>query len=263
MTPDPNPRKRSSTAAKLVQAAALAALLVPLGSVAIEAGPITCGYNGASGFGGSGSTGCSNSTGASDTFTWFDGGTEIYRFELAFQGLDPFTSFSVTIDDVAMDLTEFNTRAALFPGYVPIPLVDPDGPLATAGPYRDFQVFAPGPGLWDSYTFFIHWTYDSHTTGYAATDDTIGVLHDIGNPLNENYLPNGNLYDEDMCIEFDNCDYDEDPGNRGGDTDFASVTNTIAPVPEPSSLILLATGVSGILYRRCRRRQQSEAPPQA
>ena len=42
--PSESPRKKSSIARKLVQAAALAAMIVPLGTVAVETASITCGF---------------------------------------------------------------------------------------------------------------------------------------------------------------------------------------------------------------------------
>ena len=63
-TPEPAPRK---AAAKLLQVAALAAVLVPLGSVAVETATITCGFSYTSNvYGGSGCNG-GDQTATNDT----------------------------------------------------------------------------------------------------------------------------------------------------------------------------------------------------
>jgi hypothetical protein len=71
----------SSTSRKLIQAAALAAALVPLGSVAMEADSITCRFNntGSGYYGNVGGSGCFSSTEDSSIYDFGD-----YSFELGF-----------------------------------------------------------------------------------------------------------------------------------------------------------------------------------
>ena len=130
-TPETAPRKRSSTAAKLVQAAALAAVLVPLGSVAMEADTITCGFSGYNSDGNNGGDGCSNSFGDTNRYN-FDG----YFFELTFNGLDPNANFDVSVSNNTMTGENFDARAGSFEGYDCIPLTE-------GGPCVDFVVDFP------------------------------------------------------------------------------------------------------------------------
>lgn len=265
--PAPIPRKTSSTA-KLLQAAALAAVLVPLGSVALEAGPITCGFSGyASIEANKGGEGCTNAFGDTNRFNWGD-----YFFELQFEGMNPLANFDVTITDVPMTQGDFGTRSTAFPGYECITLVDPSGPLAADGPCRDFVIDAPTVPEWSSYLVKIFWNFDTNgafPNGFDEPGPVPGQVRVLQNP---SAVP-GNAFTIDMCLTFPvpGCEYfpapvPGDPGIRSGDTVFSSMTPAWTPaaaVPEPSSLILLATGASGFLYRRCRRRQKPEAAPTA
>ena len=246
-TPDPAPRKRPSTAAKLVQAAALAAVLVPLGSVAMEADTITCGFSGYASDGNNGGEGCTNSFGNNNRYEFGD-----YYFELTFNGLDPNANFDVAVSNNEMTAGDFAERAGSFEGYDCIPLTE-------GGPCVDFVVDFPDgypdppstrPWIW--YDLTIHWTWDSNSQ-YPAGDGPIPnvrVLHDIGGTADDSY-------DEDMCLVYNNCVYDSDPGIRSGDTDFRSFTAAHVAVPEPSSLIPLTAGIGGVLANRRRRRPRA------
>jgi hypothetical protein len=233
--------KRSSTAVKLVQAAALAAVLVPLGTVSVET--TTCGFG--SDYGpNSGSCG-----GSSPTHEQFHFGGNNYTFDLTLQ--NPVGGFFVTISDNLMNQGTFAPRLPeAFSDYLCVPLVDP---TSNADPCRDFVVDVGG-GHFSGYTFTIDWNYDSENNGFADMGGRVRVLHNKGS------VP-GDGYDEDMCLTF-GCTYHPDPDIGSGDTDFQSLAVALDPdgsgelraVPEPTTLILLGSGLGGILYRRRRRK---------
>ena len=132
-----------------------------------------------------------------------------------------------------------------------MPLVNPCVELIA--PCRDFVLSGyPSTNQWSAYLFTIGWLYDSENNGFANTPaNLVTVLHDIGR------LNNGNNYDEDMCLGYNNCAYSgvNDPEISSGDTDFQSFTPAItrSVVPEPATMMLMGAGLAGILYRRRRR----------
>ncbi len=115
-TPSVKSAGRSSTAVKLIQAAALAAVLVPLGSIAMEAGLRTTD-------GGSGGTSCAGGTEGGALFTF---GSAPYNLELAFE--DQRGSFTINVD------AELRTQSSMlgsgqlenFDGFVCVPIAGGD-----------------------------------------------------------------------------------------------------------------------------------------
>jgi hypothetical protein len=246
-------KKKSSHAAKLAQAAALAALLVPLGSVAMEGASITCPFDydgGSSGscFGDFYNTGYYS--GDSATFFFdpdFDSDVD-YKYFLDFTGLSQ--DITVNITDVLLDpLLAFEPREGA-PG-------DYDC-LATFGgfcPEFVITTSAGNSGPWTSYFFRISWFEDTGDLDPAA----VRVLQNpgVGNPNDDGTLN----FIIDMCLAFpisesdSGCEYEElaiDPFIESGDTDFSSqIVALRVGVPDPGgSLILLGIGLSGVLYRR-------------
>ena len=122
-----SPRKPSRTA-KLVQAAALAAVLVPLGSVAVETSPITHTYSGGNG-------------GPATNNLLFDFGP--YDLRLFFENLGSSAMFDVTVNNLLTNQADLTSAGRLsnFPGFVCVSL-DPAQPLS---PCVDFDVTAPLP----------------------------------------------------------------------------------------------------------------------
>lgn len=229
--------RKMSTAKKLVRAAALAAVLVPLGSVAVETSPITNLYSG----GGGGSP-------INDQI--FDFGP--YEFRLFFENLAKFASFDVTVDNQTTNQAAVASRLTGFPGHVCVPL-DPGVP---SDPCVDFVVTAPSPGAnkWTGfYDITIAWDADTDGTFPNSPGSRIRMLHNRGDVT-------GNGFDTDITIPgsyFSGFD----PGIGGRDNNFQSFLVAQAPtaVPEPATLLLVSTGVSGLLHRRRRLRRNSDA----
>jgi len=241
-TPASSAEQQSSTAVKLAQAAALAALLVPLGSVAVETESMTCGFYGYS----AGDCG-SGAGGATQTFDFGP-----YKYTLTFLGLTG--PESVTILDAPLSQTAFDSRASLPGTYDCVPLVDPS---SSSSPCVDFVITDSSNGAnYSGYVFSIAWLFDTETLFPNGTDppgSEPGQVRVLQNPGNVT----GNAYTIDMCLAFPTpgCQYTAgfvDPEISSGDTDFSSMTVAWTSVPEPGSLLLFAAGLGGLLYRRRR-----------
>lgn len=244
--------KRSSTTAKLIQAAALAAVLVPLGSVAVETSTINCT---------SSYSGCPGTFSPTNTSNDYDFGG--FDYILTMQNVTG--TFDVSINAVRGTQGFFAPRMVNFPGYQCVDLMDPS---TTATPCVDFGIFAPDPvqSGWKNYTFEIQWDFDSNLLFPNSPGNRITVLHDFG--PRQKPGDTDNIYDEDMCLNPLNvaCTYFPGPGDpsiSSGDTDFQHMLVSLRPanaVPEPATLILLGSGVSAFLYRRRRRSRDPDNP---
>lgn len=237
-TSQPNPEKRSSTAAKLLQAAALAAVLVPLGSVAVETTTITCGFSGASS-----DESCSAGEGETQTYN-FDG----YKYILTFFGTTD--AFEIQITDMAIDPFETFSTESLSGDYDCIPI---SGGTSCV----EFQIVQTSgtPSAWGTYEFTIAWDFPTDPFGSeppGPDPSSVRVLSRSGNTTGEPFTV-------DMCLAFPDpgCSYFagvSDPEISSGDTDFSTQIPAILQVPEPAVVLLVGSGLGGILYRRrCRR----------
>ena len=231
------PRK-SSASRKLMHAAALAAVLVPLGTVAVETSTISCGF----GSYGSVGSGCSAS-GAARTFNFGP-----YDLTLRFD--NPVNAL-ITVEDILTtqdELTGQNdlgpsvavNRLATFPTHICVE-------ISGSGDCVEFEVTAPmGLGFYD---VFIHW--DANTNGSFPNDpgNRIRMLHAIGD----------DTYDTDITVLGS---YDPDPGIGGRDNNFQRllVTQTAA-VPEPGTMLLIGSGLGTLLYHRRRRSRDAGKRP--
>jgi hypothetical protein len=240
--------RQSSTAAKLIQAAALAAVLVPLGSIAVETSTINCSYS---------YSGCIGTFSPTNTSNDYDFGGFSYILTL----LNVTGTFEVDISAQLGSQSTFASRLVNFPGYQCVDLLDP----SSGNPCVDFGIFAPAPGAtsWQNYLFKIAWDFDSNT---LFPGSRVTISHDFGDRQSPGDFDN--IYDEDMCLNPLNtpCTYFAGPGDpsiSSGDTDFQHQLVTLRPadvVPEPATLVLLGSGISGFLYRRRRRSREPDNP---
>ena len=220
--------KKSSTARKLVHAAALAAVLVPLGTVAVETSSISCGF----GSYGVGSGGCT----ASGAARIFDFGP--YDLKLKFDSL---VNTSITVQDLLTtqeQLTGGPNRLSAFPDHTCVQIV--------AGNCVEFHVTAQsGLGFYD---MFIHWDLNTNLGFSNNPGNRIRLLHAVGD----------DTYDKDITV-FGT--YDDDPGIGGRDNNFQQFLVTQG-VPEPATVLLIGSGL-GLLYHRHRRRRDAVGKPNA
>ena len=226
-------------AVRLIHAAALAAVLVPLGSVAVETSIISCTSTASGSSGGCSGLGGYSASGSgiqSNTWKFFDDGTLKYTLEIFG---DPTSNFSLDATDFVTTQNSLDDSGALanFPNAVCIPTFD-------AGRCGLFRVEVSGTASWvDGYVLSITWFTNSDplsnpTSGRNTILQAHGSSSVFGNEL--------------ANIIFDPNPTPTDPGISGRGDDFS--TFGAFNVPEPGSLALLGMGIAGVLHRVRRRK---------
>lgn len=244
----------NSTSKKLLQAAALTAVLVPLGSIAVETATINCVSQG------SGSCTATYSGGGglqSNIWKFFTDGsfTElIYTFEIE---ATPITSYDLRVRDVVttQEALEENGELVLFPTATCIPTY-------SAGECGLFDVFQ-SDGIADSLTGYkisINWFTntdplsqppdDGQNVILQAKDTATGSGRVFTNPLLEN--------------EYDPAPTPTDPGLSGRADGFSrfgafrgeGLNPELNPIPEPGTMVLLGAGVAGLISRARMKRKR-------
>lgn len=247
---------KSSTVKKLVQAAAFASVLVPLGAVVAEAGPIAINCVTSETSGGSG--GCFGATGdyssgGNESFVWkfhsdgefgdFDPEDLIYSLEIT---LKPTSTFSLNVTDTVFHEEDTETAdLSAFPGATCIPMFDADH-------CSIFNVAVwEGEASWlGRYYMEMRWFINEDEDSQPPDDGRNHILQ----------APDGFTFTGALRrSQYDPLPDPNDPndpalGGRGDSFSgfLGARADIVEPIPEPATLLLLGTGLATALYRRRR-----------
>ncbi|MBA3884589.1 MAG: PEP-CTERM sorting domain-containing protein [Acidobacteria bacterium] len=238
---------RPSTGKKLLQAAALAAVLVPLGSVTAEAATIICGTSAQEGNCGE-ETGSYSPSGAllqSNTWKFYLDPSDLTTllYWITIEGI-PTSTFELDVRDVVVTQTELIDTEALsaFPGATCIPTFGP----SLCGLFDVTIVDASNEPTWlDGYYMQINWFTNQDLASQPPDNGRNRILQATGQGKT--------IFDDALSHPFYDPQPTPDDPAIGGRGDVFSRFGAFANVPEPGMLILFAAGAVAGIYRNRRR----------
>jgi hypothetical protein len=238
---------------KLAVPMALAGALVALSPSPAEASPITCG------FGTDPTPACPGSPNSHE----YNFGAYFLTLNFGAFGGSVIGGFELTFDDV-------HTNQAALQGQLP------DGavcvPIAGLGPGDNCVVFTvvgftpvQGVNFTGDYQVTLAWNADTDPLFPDEPGGRVRMLHDSsltpGSFFGSDITIPGSYFAEPCVIPLpERCD----PGIGGRDNNFQRFVvvqfPTTTAVPEPATMVLVATGVGSVWYQRRRRRGGDTSP---